>query len=49
MLDDIEESITFESGDGNYHLPITVVETTALEEYYKSNSFVASANEGEKR
>lgn len=48
MLDDIEESITFESGDGNYHLPITVVETTALEEYYKSNSFVASANEGEK-
>tara|TARA_R110002167_G_scaffold73069_1_gene204991 strand:+ start:2137 stop:4626 length:2490 start_codon:yes stop_codon:yes gene_type:complete len=47
MLDDIEESLSFESADANYHLPITVVKTDALEEYYKSKSFVASSNEGE--
>ena len=47
MLDDIEESLTFESSDSNYHLPITVVESKPLSESTKRKSFVASLNESE--
>lgn len=47
MLDDIEESLTFESADDNYHLPITVVETKPLADLTKGQSFVASTNESE--
>ena len=47
MLDDIEESLIFDSDDDNYHLPITVTKAKAVEQYIKKETFIASYNEGE--
>mgnify|MGYP003110189176 FL=1 len=47
MLDDIEESLIFDSDDDNYHLPITVTRAKGIDEFIKKDTFIASYNEGE--